>query len=54
MLVEVIVEERSNHVVRRSDCVEVAREVEVDFLHREHLSITTASGTTLHTEAGTE
>lgn len=33
MLVEVVVEQRRNHVVRRGDSVEVAGEVEIDLLH---------------------
>jgi len=32
--------------------MEVARKVEVDFLHREHLGITASSGSSLHAEAG--
>ena len=54
VLVEVVVEQGRNHVVGRSNRVEVAREVEIDFLHRQHLGMATASGTALHTKARTE
>ena len=54
MLVEVVVEQGRNHVVGRSDGVEVAREVEIDFLHRQHLGVATAGGTALHAKARTE
>ena len=54
MLVEVVVEEGGNHVVGRGDGVEVAREVEVDFLHGEHLGISASGRTALHAEAGAE
>ena len=46
MLEKVVVEKRRNHVVRRSDCVEVAREVEIDFLHWEYLGIPSTGCTT--------
>ena len=51
MHVDVVVKQSRNHVVGRRDRVEVAREVEVNLLHREHLGVATTSGTALHTEA---
>ena len=54
VLVEVVIEQGRNHVVGRSDGVEVAREVEIDFLHRQHLGMATAGGTALHAKARTE
>ena len=54
VLIQVVVEQRGNHVVRRGDGVEVAREVEVDFLHRQHLSMAAAGRTALHAEARPE
>ncbi len=40
--------------MRRGDCVEVASEVEVDFLHRQYLRIAATSCTALHAKAWTE
>ena len=54
VLVKIVVEKSRNHVVGRGDGVEVAREMEVDALHGEHLSIATTSSTALHAEARTE
>ena len=51
VLVDVVVQERSDHVVRRGDGVEVTGEVQVDLLHRKDLSVATTSSTALHTEA---
>ena len=54
MLVDVVVEQGSNHVVCRGDGMEVACEVEVDFLHWQHLCIATSRSTTFHAEARSE
>ena len=53
-MVEVVVEQCSDKVVCRGDCVEVACEVEVDILRRQYLCITATCSTTLHTEARAE
>ena len=53
MLVDVVVEHGTDGVVGRGDGMEIAREVEVDLLHRQYLAIATASSSALHAEAGT-
>ena len=54
MLVDIIVEQGADGVMGRGHGMEVACEVQVDLLHRQHLGIAATSGTTLDTEAGTE
>ena len=51
IVVEVVVEQGCDKVICRGNSVEVASEVEVDILRRQHLCITATSSTTLHTEA---
>ena len=48
--VQVIVEHRREQIVRGRDRVKVAREVEVDVLHRHHLRVAAARGAALHAE----
>ena len=45
-----IVKQGRDHVICRSDCVEVAREVQIYFLHRQYLGIAAAGCTALHSE----
>ena len=45
-----IVKQGRDHIIRRSDCVEVAREVQIYFLHRQYLGIAAAGCTALHSE----
>ena len=52
--VDVVVDQRRQQIVRRGDGVEVAGEVEVDVLHRDHLRIAAAGRATLHAERGPE
>ena len=52
--VQVVVEQGSEQVVGGPDGVEVAGEVEVDVLHRDHLGVAAASRATLHAHDGTE
>ncbi len=54
MLIDIVIKQRSNHVVGRGDGVEVTREMEVDLVHRQHLRVATAASATLLTEAGSE
>ena len=54
MLITIVVEQGSNHVVRLRDGMEIAREVEVDLVHWQHLGIAATSSATLHAEARTE
>ena len=54
MLIEIVVQEGTNRVMSRSDGMEIAGEVQVDFLHRQHLGIATACSTALHAKAGAE
>ena len=54
VLIDIVVEQGCNHVVGRGDRMEVAREVEIDLVHRQHLCIAPAGGTAFLTEAGTE
>ena len=51
-VVEVVVDHRRQQVVGRRDRGEVAREVEVDVLHRHDLREPAAGGAPLHAEAG--
>ena len=53
-LVDVIVEERRQQVVRGADGMEIAGEMQVDVLHRHHLRVAAAGGSALYPEAGTE
>ena len=53
-MVEVVIQQRCDEVVCRSDGVEVSREVEVDILRGQHLSISATRSATLHAEAGTQ
>ena len=48
--IDVIVDQCGEKVVRRSDGVKVAREMEIDVLHRHHLRVATAGRATLHAE----
>ena len=50
----VIVYERCQQVVSRCDCVEVAREMQIDVLHRNYLSVSAAAGSALDAEHGAE
>ena len=52
--IDVVVDHGSEQVVGRRDRVEVAREVEVDVLHRHDLRVAAARRPALHAEAGTE
>src|SRR5229473_6690062 len=52
--VDVIVNQGGEQVVGGGDGMEVAREMEVDVLHRHDLGITTAGSAALHAEAGPE
>ena len=54
MLITVVVQEGSYHVVGLSDGMEVASEVEVDLIHWQYLGITATGSTALHAEARTE
>ena len=49
-LLQVIVEQRREQRVRARDRVEVAGEVEVDVLHRQHLRVAAARRAALHAE----
>ena len=50
-MIEVVVEQSCDKVICRCYGVEIASEVEVDILRRQHLSVATSGCTTLHTEA---
>ena len=54
MLVQVVVQQGADSVVRRGHRMEVACKVQIDLLHRQHLGIATTGGTTLHAETGTQ
>ena len=54
MLVQVVVEQGADGVVGRCHGMEVTREVQIDFFHRQHLGIAATSSTALHAKAGTE
>ena len=52
--VDVVVDQRRQQVVRRGDGMEIAGEMEVDVLHRDHLRAPAAGRPALHPEARTE
>ena len=54
VLITVVVEKGSNHIVGFSNSMEIACKMEIDFIHRKHLSIATASSSTLHTKTRTQ
>ena len=51
---EVVVQERGAKVVRRGDRVQVAREVDVDVLHRQDLAVAATGRAALEAEDGAE
>ena len=51
ILIQVIVEQRGNHVVCRGDRVKITRKMEVDLIHRKHLCISSSGSSPLHPEA---
>ena len=53
-LMDVIVEQRRQQVVRGADGMEIAGEVQVDVLHRYHLRVAAARGSAFHAEAWSE
>ena len=53
-LLDVVVDDSREQVVRRRDGVEVAREVQVDVLHRHDLRVAAAGSTALEAKAGAE
>ena len=52
--VDVIVDQRRQKIVRRGDGVEIAGEMEVDVLHRDHLRIAATGRAALHAEGRSE
>ena len=54
VLVDIIVQQSRNHIVGRSNRMEVSGKMEVDVFHRKNLRITTTSRPAFHTEAGTQ
>ena len=52
--VNMVIDQCRQQVMRRTDSMEVAGEMQVDFLHRHNLSVTTTRGATLHTETGSQ
>ena len=53
-LEDVVVHEGHEGVVRRGDGVEIAREVQVDLVHRQHLGVAAAGRAALHAQDGAE
>jgi hypothetical protein len=53
-LEDVVVHEGHEGIVRRGDGVEVAGEVQVDLVHRQHLGVAAAGGAALHAQDGAE
>ena len=49
-MVDVVVDQRCEQVVRKLDRTEVTSEVQVDVFHRNDLGVTTTGGTTLDAE----
>ena len=54
MLVDIVVEQGTDGVVGRGHGMEVTGEVQVDFLHRQHLCIAATGSTSLDSETGSE
>jgi hypothetical protein len=52
--IDVIVDQRREQIMRRRDRMEIAGEMEVDVLHRDHLRVAAAGGPALDAEAGPE
>src|SRR3546814_2916953 len=52
--IDMVVDQRREQVVRRSDGVKIAGEVAVDVLHRHNLCVTAAGRDALHDEARTD
>src|SRR3546814_6322581 len=52
--IDMVVDQRREQVVRRSDGVKIAGEVEVDVLHRHDLGVAAAGRAALHAEARTD
>ena len=53
-VIQVVVEHGRQQTVRAGDGVKVAREVQVDVVHRQHLRVATAGGAPFYTEYGAE
>ena len=53
-MVDVVVDHGGEEIVRQPDRAEVAGEVQVDVLHRDHLGIAAAGGAALHAEHGAQ
>ena len=53
-LLDVVVNDGRQQIVRRRDGMEIPREMQVDVLHRHDLGITAAGRTALEAEAGAE
>ena len=49
-LLEMVVQHRAAEIVRRRDGVHISRKVKVDVLHRQHLRVAAARGSSLDTE----
>jgi hypothetical protein len=49
-VVDVVVDQRRQQVVRQGNCVEIAGEVQVDVFHRHHLRMAAARSPALHAE----
>ena len=54
ILIKMVVEQCRNHVVRRGNGVEIAREMEVDVLHWQDLCVSASRRATLHSETRSE
>ena len=52
--IDVVVDQRRQKIMRRGDGVEIAGEVEVDVLHRDHLRVAAAGRAALHAERRSE
>ncbi len=53
-LLNMVIDHRCKQVVRRSDGMQVAREMQVNLLHGQHLRVAAASRTALHAENGSK
>ena len=54
ILIHIVIQQSRNHIMGRSNGMEVTGKVQVDFLHRKNLSISTSGCSTFHTETRTQ
>ena len=54
MLIDIVVQQSGNHIMGRSNGMEIPGEMQVDFVHRQYLGVTTSCRTAFQTETRAE